>query len=152
MSFQQLTIDWPDQPLTDPAHAANVVDLMVDIGDRYRGTFTVLLCHSDGRYRSTVIVELPPPGQDSPAKLCETALGPIVEAVRTAPGTAVVLALGRSGPEGSTDADDQWAAAATETCAAAGIRLLGFYIATRDGVHQPRRCAEPGLPPVGALT
>ncbi|GAA3102249.1 hypothetical protein JOF29_003373 [Kribbella aluminosa] len=142
MSFEQLSSTWPDHPLTDPALAANVVDLMVSFGDRARGTLTVLLCDSDGRYRSTVIVELPSPGP-TPAQLCETALGPIVEAVRTAPGTTVVLALGRSGSGSPTDTDDQWATAARENCAAAGIRLLGFYIATKDGIYQP---------PVGALT
>lgn len=142
MSFEQLPSTWPDQPLTDPGLAANVVDLMVSFGDRARGTLTVLLCGSDDRFRSTVIVELPSPGP-TPTELCETALGPIIEAVRTAPGTALVLALGRSGSGSPTDADDQWATAARGNCAAAGIRLLGFYVATRDGIYQP---------PVPALT
>ncbi|WP_427892561.1 hypothetical protein ACQHIV_06620 [Kribbella sp. GL6] len=142
MSFEQLPSTWPDQPLTDPALAANVVDLMVSFGDRARGTLAVLLCGADALFRSTVIIELPASGP-TPAELCETALGPIIEAVRTAPGTAIVLALGRSGSGSPTDADDQWATAARDTCTTAGIRLLGFYIATRDGVYEP---------PIPALT
>ncbi|MGZ0153268.1 hypothetical protein ACXJJ3_39825 [Kribbella sp. WER1] len=142
MSFEQLPPTWTDHPLTDPEFAADVVDLMVSFGDRARGTLTVLLCDADGRYRSTVIVELPSPGP-TPAELCENALAPITEAVRTAPGTAVVLALGRSGSGSPTEADDQWMTAVTGNCATAGIRLLGFYIATRDGIYQP---------PIAALT
>jgi hypothetical protein len=142
MSFLDLTPTWTEHPLTDPGVAADVVDLMVSIGDRQRGTFAVVLCDPDDRYRATVLVELPPDFERlSPAfdagELCSTALRPIVTAVQTAPGTGIVLALGRPGPPRSPDLDRDWADAGTAICQAAGLRLLGFYVASPDFVYQP---------------
>ncbi len=139
MSFENLSSTWADQPLTDPDVAADAVDLMVSLGDRRRGTFTVLICDPGNRYLATVALELPATFSldPSPAQICETALHPIIPAVHTAPGTALVFALGRPGPAHQTDLDTQWAQAATTICRAAGIRLLGFYVATKDGIHQP---------------
>jgi len=157
MSFENLSATWPDRPLTDPAVTADVVDLMVSHGDRRRGTLTVLICAPDDHYLATVTVELPadaipaeavPPEAvpadrsthavgPSPAQLCGTAMHPIIPAVRTAPGTALILTLGRPGPARLTDLDNQWTQAATTICRAAGIRLLGFYIATKDGIYSP---------------
>lgn len=154
MSFENLSATWADQPLTDPGLAADAVDLMVSLGDRRRGTLTVLICDPDARYLATVLVGLPEsaaadlrrsqpqlqPAADarppSPAELCGTVLDPVIPAVHTAPGTGLILALGRPGPAGLTDVDSQWAHAATTICEAAGIRLLGFYTATKDGVHR----------------
>jgi hypothetical protein len=144
MSFENLAPTWTDRPLTDPAFTADVVDLMVSIGDRHRGTLTVLICDPDDRYRAAVAIELPPdaippgPGsvsRPSPAELCGTAMHPIVPALRTAPGTSLVLALGRPGPARLTDLDTQWAQAGAAICEAAAVRLLGFYIATHDDIH-----------------
>ncbi|MEV6267050.1 hypothetical protein AB0L64_07790 [Kribbella sp. NPDC051936] len=152
MSFENLSATWPDRPLTDPAVTADVVDLMVSHGDRRRGTLTVLICAPDNHYLATVTVELPAdaippaavpadrsphPADPSPAQLCGTAMHPIIPAVRTAPGAALILALGRPGSARLTDLDNQWSQAATAICRAAGIRLLGFYIATKDGIYSP---------------
>ncbi|WP_410791517.1 hypothetical protein [Kribbella sp. C-35] len=139
MSFENLSATWADQPLSDPEVAADAVDLMISLGDRRRGTFTVLICDPDARYRATVAIELPSTFalDPSPAQLCETALDPVIPAVHTAPGTALVFALGRPGPAHLPDLDAQWAQAATTICQAAGIRLLGFYVATKDGIYQP---------------
>jgi len=140
MSFEDLTPDWTDQPLSDPVVAADVVDLMVSLGDRRRGTFTVLLCDPDDHYRATVIIELPAefdhlgPGRNT--QTCQTVLDTVIPAVHTAPGTGLILALGRPGPAHWPDLDNEWTHAATAICATAGIRLLGFYVATREGVHQ----------------
>ncbi|WP_371403093.1 hypothetical protein OHA10_35020 [Kribbella sp. NBC_00662] len=170
MTFLDLTPTWTDHPLTDPADAANVVDLMLTLGDRHRGTFTVLLCDPDNHYRATISIDLPPnhpwPPHDDPPRhpsrgdllerssrvepkderpgaapdpdsLCANALAPLVPAIQTAPGTGVILALGRPGPARSPALDHQWAQAATAICQAADLRLLGFYIATSEGVYQP---------------
>ncbi len=139
MSFENLSATWADQPLTDPGVAADAVDLMVSLGDRRRGTFTVLICDPRNRYLATVAIEVPSTFflEPSPAQFCETALHPIIPAVHTAPGAALVLALGRPGPARLTDLDAQWAQAAATICEAAGIRLLGFYVATKDGIYQP---------------
>lgn len=141
MSFENLTPAWTDQPLTNPGVAADVVDLVVSLGDRQRGTFAVVLCDPDDRYRATVLIDLPSefdqlsPGLDA-TEVCATALKPIISAVDTAPDTGVILALGRPGHADLPDLDNEWTKAATTICKAAEIRLLGFYIATKDGVHQ----------------
>ncbi|MFI5694345.1 hypothetical protein ACIA58_21020 [Kribbella sp. NPDC051586] len=142
MSFLDLTPAWTDQSLTDPRVAADVVDLMLTLGDRQRGTLAVILCDPDDRYRATITVDLPSefdrldPAIDT-SQLCSTALRPIVAAVQTAPGTGVILALGRPGPARSPVVDLDWANAGTAICHAARLRLLGFYLATGDGVYQP---------------
>ncbi|MEU8223911.1 hypothetical protein [Kribbella sp. NPDC048915] len=146
MSFEHLASNWADHPLTDPEVTADAIDLMVSLGDRRRGTFTVLICDPDDRYRATVVIELPPdclptahnprPGW-TPAQLCEKAMHPIIPAVHTAPGTSLVLALGRPGPRHLPDLDTQWASAAATICRAAGVRLLGFYVASKDGIYRP---------------
>jgi hypothetical protein len=150
MSFENLAPTWTDQPLTDPAVTADVVDLMVSRGDRRRGTLTVLICDPDDHYVATMTIELPPncipsradPTSASPAELCGTALHPVIPAVHTAPGTGLVLTLGRPGPARLPDLDNQWAQAAIAICHAAGIRLLGFYIATKDDIYRPDLTAQ----------
>lgn len=197
MTFEDLLPTWPDQPLTDPTVTADVVDLMVGVGDRRRGVLAVLLCDPDGHYLAAVTINLPPnslpttsyssgsattlgagPGRSSgagsgtprattpgagadvsagagrcapegpdsvpgPAELCGTAMDPVIPAVHTAPGTALVLALGRPGPARLPDLDNQWAQAATTICRAAGIRLLGFYVATKDTIYSPEITTTP---------
>ncbi|MGW6281543.1 hypothetical protein [Kribbella sp. NPDC055071] len=140
MSFKNLTLAWTTQPLSDPALAADVVDLMITLGERQRGTFTVLLCDPDDTYRATISIDLPSEF-DQPTlettDVCSAALAPIIPAVHTAPGTSLILALGRPGPPSWPDLDVEWAHAATHICQAANVRLLGFYIATATGIHQP---------------
>ena len=161
MTFTNLAATWTDQPLTDPAVAADVVDLMVSLGDRHRGTFTVLLCDPDDHYRATLTIDLPdlanplrtrstsahPAGSAGVAGadaeheldpcLCSAALEPLIPAVHTAPGTGLILAVGRRGPARHPTLDDEWATAATTICRSTNTRLLGFYIATSHGVYQP---------------
>jgi hypothetical protein len=141
MSFENLSATWADQPLTDPSLAADAVDLMVSLGDRRRGTLTVLICDPNDRYRATVVIELPPEclrsSEPTPTQLCETAMQPIIPAVHTAPGTALIIAFGRPGPSYLPDLDTQWATAAHTICQAAGVRLLGFYVASKDKIYSP---------------
>ncbi|WP_329000568.1 hypothetical protein OHA18_39780 [Kribbella sp. NBC_00709] len=142
MSFLDLTPTWTERPLTDPAVAADVVDLMISLGDRHRGTFSVVLCDPDDHYRATVMVDLPSEFEQlsrphDTGQLCSDTLRPLIPAVQTAPGTGVILALGRPGPLRSPESDREWADAGTAICQAAGLRLLGFYVAARDGVYQP---------------
>ncbi|MFI5733469.1 hypothetical protein ACIA49_25365 [Kribbella sp. NPDC051587] len=148
MSFLDLAPSWSDEPLTDPTLAANVVDLMVSMGDRYRGTFTAILCGADARFRAVVAIDLPShfaaettsldhPSLDTPG-LCATALHPIVPALRTEPGAALLLALGRPGPPTWPALDHEWSTAATHLCRAAQVPLLGFYIATPEHLYQPQ--------------
>ncbi|MFF0267381.1 hypothetical protein [Kribbella sp. NPDC004536] len=134
MSFEQLPTDWPDHPLTDPTFAADVVDLMVSLGDRHQGTLAAILCQPDHRYRATVIIELPSSPGPARADLCRPALEPIVTSLQSVPGTSVILALGRR--PNPIAHDEEWASTAAAVCEAAGVPLLGFYVATKDGVHR----------------
>jgi hypothetical protein len=155
MSFYNLPPTWTNQPLSDPTRAADVVDLMVTLGDRRRGTFTVLLCDPDNHYRAAVTLDLPEDfaapvehitslhggshdRRAGTAGVCSSALDPILPAVRTAPGTGLILALGRPGPPFQPEVDTEWAEAATRICQAADVRLLGFYVASADHVYQPQ--------------
>ena len=143
MTFLDLPPTWTDQPLTDPAVAADVVDLMLTLGDRQRGTFAVILCDPDNLYRATITVDLPSefdrlaPPLDTHA-LCSTALSPIIPAIQTAPNTSVILALGRPGPLHSPALDQDWSTAATNITQAAHLNLLSFHIATPEGIHHPQ--------------
>jgi hypothetical protein len=74
--------------------------------------------------------------------MCTSALTPIMPAVRTAPGTSLLLALGRPGPPTWPELDTEWATAANHTCRAAGVPLLGFYIASGHHVYQPLQPAQ----------
>ncbi|MFK4084565.1 hypothetical protein ACI2LF_10685 [Kribbella sp. NPDC020789] len=142
MSFLDLAPTWSDRPLTDPTLAADVVDLMVSQGDRRRGTFAAILCGPDAYFRAVVAIDLPsefaghPHSLDTPG-LCATALHPIIPALRTEPGAALLLALGRPGPPEWPEIDNEWSTAATHLCRAAQVPLLGFYIATQDHLYQP---------------
>ncbi|GAA0599727.1 hypothetical protein HPO96_34885 [Kribbella sandramycini] len=150
MAFLDLTPTWTDRPLTDPSHAADVVDLFVSQGDRHRGTLVAILCDPDAHFRASISLELP--GEfthltedlDPPAgchantrQLCFTAMDPVIPAVQTAPGTRLLLALGRPGPRTCPDLDTDWATAANAICRAADVPLLGFYIATANHIYQP---------------
>ncbi|TDD30126.1 hypothetical protein E1218_02245 [Kribbella turkmenica] len=146
MSFQDLPPTWTDHPLSDPCLATDVVDLLVSLGDRHRGTFTVVLCDQDTRYRAALAVDLPSEFEHqgrslAAGDLCTSALTPIMPAVRTAPGTTMLLALGRPGPPTLPALDTEWATAATRTCQAAQVPLLGFYVATPQHIYEPLRPA-----------
>ncbi|WP_432876236.1 hypothetical protein ACQPYH_25835 [Kribbella sp. CA-245084] len=142
MTFLDLPPTWTDLPLTDPDVAADVVDLMLTLGDRHRGTFAVILCDPNDHYRATITVDLPSefdrlaPPRDTHA-LCSTALSPIIPAIQTAPNTPVILALGRPGPAHSPALDQDWSTAATNICQATHLHLLSFHIATPEAVYQP---------------
>jgi hypothetical protein len=58
----------------------------------------------------------------------------VIKPLQVFPGGALMLALSRSGPSTTTAADREWADAAVRVCRSLGVRLLGFYLASRDAV------------------
>ncbi len=144
MSYLDLAPSWTDLPLTDPALALDVVDLVVTHGERSRGTFAAVLCGPDAHFRAVISIDLRTEFAghtlDTPG-LCATALHPIVPALRTDPDSALLLALGRPGPPTWPDIDNEWSTAATHLCQAAQVPLLGFYIATHHHIYQPQPLA-----------
>lgn len=138
MSFENLTPTWNDRPLTDPGFAADVVDLMVTLGDRQKGSITAIVCGPDDRFRTAMAVDLLSDFAGLVAtELFRTALRPVLEVLGTCSDSSIVVALGRPEHDLLAVMDHTWSQAAAEVCAAAGVRLLGFYVATKRGIHQP---------------
>ena len=57
MSFRDLPQDWPDIPLTDPTHTADVLDIFVSMKTRMNGGLLVLVCDPLRRPLQPVLVE-----------------------------------------------------------------------------------------------
>ena len=150
MSFENLPETWSDHPLSDPAVTADVVDLLVSLGDRQRGTLTLVICDHEDRYRAAVAIDLPSEFKLiptlRPGELCSTALDAVIPAVRTDPGSSLLLALGRPGPDFWPELDTEWAEAATDICHSGGVRLIGFYVASAHHVYQPQLTTHAAQP------
>jgi hypothetical protein len=134
MTFTDLPANWLKLPLTDPNLAADVVDLYVSQGDRRRGVLSALLCDAEARFVAAIDLDLPEEGPLTSPKACAKALAPLIPALQLRPDGALLLALGRPRPNPASDHD--WTKAALETCRAASIRLLAFYIATPGHLHR----------------
>lgn len=110
---------------------ADVVDLFVLDSCRRAGALYVLMCDGEDRVVAPVAVD------DVPAERpedCSVLLWPFLEVMRERPGGGLLLALGRAGTPHLTQLDREWGDAAVKTCARVGVRLLGLYVATPDGV------------------
>ncbi|NEA30428.1 hypothetical protein [Streptomyces sp. SID13031] len=145
MTFTDLPANWPDLPLTDPALAADVVDLFVSQGDRRRGVLSALLCNAEARFLAAIHLDLPENAPFISPKACAKALAPLIPALRIRSDGALILALGRPTPDPSSD--HAWNQTAIQTCQSASIRLLGFYIATPGHLYAPPLSASPTLTP-----
>lgn len=128
--------------LTDHTHAADVIDLITLDEDRNLGCFTAMLCDKQDRGLQPLCLNRLGPGTpaDEMADLLELVL-PLVEQI----GGSIVMARGRRGPLRPNDDDRVWHQRADELCRAHGVRLLGFHIATPQGVSRlpdPLRSSE----------
>lgn len=138
MSFEDLTPGRASElDLSDHTHAADVIDLITMDEDRELGCFTAMLCNGENQGRQPLCLkELDaetPAG--AMAELLELVLPILVHA-----GGSILLARGRPGPLRATDEDRAWHQRAIELCREHGVRLLGFHIATPQGV---RRLPDP---------
>ena len=126
-----------DLDLSDHTHAAHVIDLITIEDDRNRGCFTAMLCNSENRGCQPVCLHDPNPGTSASAmaQMLELVL-PIL--VRT--DGSILMARGRPGPLRPSDEDRAGHQRAIELCRAHNVRLLGFHIATPEGV---RRLPDP---------
>lgn len=57
MTFEDLPSNWADMPLTDPALAADVVDLFLGDRDRHADSLMLLLCDEDHRLVQPVMID-----------------------------------------------------------------------------------------------
>ncbi|MCB0904755.1 MAG: hypothetical protein KDC17_11260 [Actinobacteria bacterium] len=130
MSFRDLPQDWPDIPLTDPTHTADVLDIFVSMKTRMNGGLLVLVCDPLRRPLQPVLVEdfgsRPPEDGDQALKNLATS---IAEAV---PGATVLCAIARRGGLSITADDRAWRTAITRGFAD-HAPLIGVHVVTPDG-------------------
>lgn len=132
MSFKDLPSKDPRElDLSDHTHAADVIDLITLDEDRSVGCFSVVLCDSDNRGLQPICLnELDATSRaDAMAELLELVL-PIVKGA----SGSVLMARGRTGPLRATDEDRAWHERAIDLCRVHEVRLLGFHVATPQGV------------------
>ncbi|TWD84783.1 hypothetical protein FB561_5979 [Kribbella amoyensis] len=136
MTFTRLPKDWRRQPLSDPVLAADVIDLYCTVGDRRRGSLMVVICDEEERFRGAIAVDLSELSPDLDPRGMTEALKPVVDPLSVYPEGALILALARVGPMGITASDAAWLEASVQVCRVLGIRLLGFYVASRSTVER----------------
>lgn len=131
MTFEDLPADVKDVPLTDPHVAADVMDRIIDLESRAGGCLGVMVCDEEHRGVMPIVLSDVPHDADSSglAQLLDLVLPLVVER-----GGSVVIGRGRPRGRVPNDVDRAWHQQAIDSCAAHGVPLLGFYLATREGV------------------
>lgn len=133
MSFHHLPDDLRDRPLTDPRTAADVVDLLVGDDDRHHGCVGLMLCDEAGRLLQPVVVGDVPENASTDGLV--SVLGLFLPSLAEGGGSVLVVRGRRRGTL-PNDLDREWHQVALDCCAATGVRLIGFQLATRDGVFE----------------
>lgn len=129
MSFKDLPSDWPDIPLTDPTHIANVLDIFVSMQTRRNGGLLVLVCDPLRCPVQPILVE---DFDSRPPDDGEQALKNMASAIAEAlPGATVLCAIARRGGLSITADDRAWRTAITR--AFADVPLIGVHVVTPDG-------------------
>ena len=131
MTFEDLPENANEIPLTDPVVAGDVIDLIIGEADRAAGCLAVMVCDSEHRGVQPILVGDVPDDAD-PGGLVNLlrAVAPLLQES----GGSVLIGRGRAHGSRATDADREWHEAAIATCRAAGLQLLGFHVATAEGV------------------
>jgi hypothetical protein len=123
--------------LSDHTHAADVIDLITLVGDRELGCFSAMLC--DEHHRGVQPVCLNEIGPGSSAEVMAQLLKLVLPLLAQS-GGSILLGRGRIGPLRATDEDRRWHERAIALCREHDVKLLGFHIATPEGV---RRLPDP---------
>lgn len=130
MAYTDLPTGWAARSLTDLFLAADVVDLVVREEDRSTGSVSLLLCDADGRMIQPVTVADVPP-QSSEAERAAF-FDAFLDHLGRALG-AVVLAIGS--PDDAVIETLRWHDSGVTACRAAGVELIGTYLATPGRVR-----------------
>lgn len=117
--------------LTDHTHAADVIDLITFEADRDDGCISAMLCDDQDRGVKPFCIKGIPPG--TPVTTVTDVLEFLLSILAGTEGS-LLLARGRPGPLRPNDEDRVWHQRTIEMCRAHGARLLGFHIATVQGV------------------
>ena len=135
MTHDDVPDDLRDRPLTDQATQSDVIDAMLGVDDRRGGVVGLMICdESDRGFQPVVIGDLP---READASALMPFLDLVLPLVAQNHGS-VLVGLGRRRGLVPTDADRAWHQSLIEACRRHGVRLLGFHLATPDGV-----CALP---------
>lgn len=132
MSYEDLPANLRTIPLTDNIIQADVIDLILGIDERRGGSLALMLCdEADRGVQPIVLSDLPP---EAPAVELRSLLDLLLPMVGERDG-AILLGRGRRRGLMPTDNDRAWHQATIEACARHQVRLLGFYLASPDGVE-----------------
>ncbi len=154
MTFEDLPKDVRNVPLTDRRLAAEVLDLIIGEQDRASGCVAMMVC--DEEHRGIMPIVLSDVPHDADLASLQSLLDLILPRVAERGGS---LLMGRGRPRGGvpTEVDRAWHQCTVDACRAHGVRLLGFYVATRDGLTPmpspfPSPCPEPMPEPLTAAS
>ncbi len=131
MTFEDLPDNIKELPLTDPRLAADVIDLIISAEARADGCLGIMVCDERGRgLKPIVLSDIP---HDADATTLASFFAHLLSVVAEQPRS---LLVGRGRPRGGVpnDLDRAWHQQTIDSCTAHGVPLLGFYLATRDGV------------------
>lgn len=131
MSYHDLPPNVRELPLTDPVLAADVVDLVLSHEDRRGGCLGLMVCdEADRGIQPIVLTDVPEDADiEALAQLLDMALPPIGR-----DDGAVLVARGRRRGLTPNDTDRAWHQRVIDGCRVHGVRLLGYHVATPDGV------------------
>lgn len=132
MSFEDLPPNARDVPLTDPTVAADVIDLIVSLRHRASGCVAVMVCDEERRGIQPIVMNDLPHDADIEAL---TALLDLVLPLVALRRGSVLVARGRPRGRVPNDVDRAWHQQTIDSCRRHGVRLLGFHVATQDGVR-----------------
>jgi hypothetical protein len=131
MSYHNLPDDIRTRPLGEPSLQADVVDLVLGMEERRSGAVALMLCDEEDRgLQPIVLTDLP---EDASVEDLERLLDLLLPVVGEMDG-AILVGRGRRRGLLPSDLDRAWHQVTIEACARYGVRLLGFHLASPDGV------------------
>lgn len=131
MSYHDLPEDIRTRPLSEPILQGNVVDLVLGIEERRSAAVALMLCDQQDRgLQPIVLTDLP---EDAAVEELERLLDLVLPVVGEMQGS-ILVGRGRRRGLLPTDLDRAWHQATIQACARHGVRLLGFHLASPDGV------------------
>ena len=133
MTFQDLPPRASEIPLTDRRVAADVIDLIIGDTDRANGCVALMICDDEDRGIQPILLDDVPP--DADASRLGQLLSMLLPLVADNNGS-VLIGRGRSRGTMPDDVDRAWHQLAVDRCATHEVVLLGFYLATGDGVFR----------------
>lgn len=139
MTFKDLPEDWPDIPLTDSDHIADVLDLFVDFRARYDGAILVLVC--DGGRRPIQPIQIDDVEASPPAQAWEYLPRLATTIAQAHPGSTVLFAIARSGGLSIRAADRRWRQCLEESFKPY-VTVIGTHVVTPDGSRNVHDAGE----------